>query len=81
VFVQMWIGTDDKLPRRSRAVFRKDPLRLRHQVEFSNWQLGKPVAASAFAPTGAVAARRIPFAHPDPGPPGEAPPAASPKSQ
>jgi len=81
VFVQMWIGADDKLPRRARAVFRNDPLRLRHQVEFSNWQLGKPVAAGVFAPAGAAAAKRIPFAHPDPGPPSGEAPSAAPKSE
>jgi len=81
VFVQMWIGAEDKLPRRARAVFRNDPLRLRHQVEFSNWQLGKPVAAGAFAPAGAAAAKRIPFAHPDPGPPSGEAPSAAPKSE
>ena len=40
VFVQMWIGAEDKLPRMARAIFANDPSQLRHQVEFSNWQLG-----------------------------------------
>lgn len=76
VFVQMWIGADDKLPRMARAVFRNDPLRLRHQVEFSNWQLGRAVPASTFASASAARAKRIPFAHPNPKlPPGAAPPA------
>jgi hypothetical protein len=39
VFVQMWLGAEDKLPRRMRAVYRRDPLKLRHDMEFSNWQL------------------------------------------
>jgi hypothetical protein len=84
VFVQMWIGAEDKLPRRARAVFRNDPLRLRHQVEFSNWQLGRAVPVGVFASARAAGAKRIPFAHPDPGPPPDAsPPAASapPKTQ
>jgi hypothetical protein len=84
VFVQIWIGAEDKLPRRARAVFRNDPLRLRHQMEFSNWQIGRAVPAGTFASTRAVKAKRIPFAHPDPGPPsGGAPPAGSapPKTQ
>jgi hypothetical protein len=38
-FVQVWIGADDKLPRMARAVFRNDPAQLRHQLEFTNWQL------------------------------------------
>ena len=33
VFVQIWIGADDKLPRMMRAVYRDDPLRLRHQMD------------------------------------------------
>jgi hypothetical protein len=69
VFVQMWIGTQDKLPRMARAVFQKDPMRLRHQVEFSSWKLDGAVPAGAFASSRAATAKRIPFAHPDPGPP------------
>ena len=81
VFVQMWVGADDKLPRRARAMFRKDPLRLRHQVDFSDWKLGVAVPPGAFTSARAAAAKRIPFAHPDPGPgPGVAPP-APPKPQ
>lgn len=76
VFVQMWIGAEDKLPRMARAIFRNDPLRLRHQVEFSNWKLGPEVPAGAFASASAARAKRIPFAHPDPKPPsGPTPPA------
>jgi hypothetical protein len=78
VFVQMWIGAEDKLPRMARAVFRKDPLQLRHQVEFSGWKLDGPAPAGSFASSRASAAKRIPFAHPDPGPPmqGTPPPAS-----
>ncbi len=75
VFVQIWIGAEDKLPRMARAVFRKDPLLLRHQVEFSSWKLGATVPVGAFASARAAAAKRMPFAHPDPAPPSEAPPA------
>jgi hypothetical protein len=78
VFVQMWIGTQDKLPRMARAVFQKDPVQLRHQVEFSSWKLDGAVPAGAFASSRAATAKRIPFAHPDPGPPmvGSPPPPA-----
>ena len=41
VFLQIWIGVDDKLPRRLRAIFRTDPLELRHEMELSNWQLDR----------------------------------------
>lgn len=76
VFVQMWIGAEDKLPRRARAVFRNDPLQLRHQVEFSNWKLGPAVPAGTFASARAAKAKPIPFVHPDPEPPSGAPPPA-----
>jgi hypothetical protein len=75
VFVQMWVGTEDKLPRRVRAVFRKDPARMRHQLELSNWQLDTTVAAEAFTSAKAGSATRIKFARPDPQlPPGLKPP-------
>jgi hypothetical protein len=32
VFVQVWVGTDDKLPRMVRAVYRADRARLRNQL-------------------------------------------------
>ena len=39
VFAQVWIGTDDKLPRRLRAVYLNDPSHLRHDLQISNWKL------------------------------------------
>ena len=75
VFIQMWVGTEDKLPRRARAVFRQDPARMRHQVDLSNWQLDTPVAEEAFTSAKAKSATRIEFARPDPKlPPGLEPP-------
>jgi hypothetical protein len=65
VFVQAWIGTEDKLPRLMRVVFADDPLRLRHQVEFSDWQLDGVAKGESFASEKAAAAKRIPFARPD----------------
>jgi len=79
VFVQIWIGAEDKLPRMLRAVYRQDPLRLRHQLELSNWQLGPAVAPDAFASAKAASATRIAFARPEVPklPPGVKPPALS----
>ena len=75
VFVQMWVGAEDKLPRLVRAVFAKDPARMRHQVEFSNWQLDTTVAADVFTSAKAGGATRIQFERPDPKlPPGLEPP-------
>jgi hypothetical protein len=64
VFLQIWMGVDDKLPRRVRAMFRADPLRLRHDMELSNWQVDGPVPADAFASAKAAAAGRMAFATP-----------------
>lgn len=65
VFVQIWIGADDKLPRMLRAVYRDDPLRLRHQMELANWKLDPAVAADAFATSKTTTAVSVAFAHPD----------------
>ncbi len=63
VFIQLWIGSEDKLPRMVRAIFLDDPEHLRSEVEFSNWQLDPAVSPDTFAPPDAAAnAKRIPFA-------------------
>lgn len=79
VFMQIWIGTDDKLPRMVRAVFRADPLRLRHQLEISDWKLEPAMGADAFVSAKAASAKRIAFAVPKVSttPPGVKPPSAS----
>ena len=64
VFVQIWIGAEDKLPRKMRAVYRRDALQLRHEMVLSNWQLDAAVAQDEFASEKAKAATRIKFAHP-----------------
>jgi hypothetical protein len=79
VFLQIWIGVDDKLPRRLRAIFRTDPLELRHEMELSNWQLDGPIAQDAFASQKAQAAKRIAFASPVAGLPQTAKPMAKAK--
>jgi hypothetical protein len=82
VFVQIWIGAEDRLPRRARAVFRNDPVQLRHQVEFSHWQLDGAIPADAFASAKAGSATRIPFARPDAKlPPGATAPATATSSK
>jgi len=79
VFIQVWIGTEDKLPRMARAVYRGDPSLLRHAAEFSNWKLDAPVPADAFASPAASKANRIGFARPDPMLPAGFKPAVKPK--
>jgi hypothetical protein len=73
VHVQMWIGTDDKLPRRMRATFAADPLQLRHEMEFSNWQLDPVLPADTFTSAKAQAAGRMAFKSPGPPPRGAKP--------
>jgi hypothetical protein len=68
VFLQMWIGTDDKLPRRIRAMFANDPLKLRHDMELSNWKLDGVQAADLAAAPKVQAAKRIAFAKPEAAP-------------
>ena len=90
VFLQIWIGVDDKLPRRVRAVYAADPLQLRNELELSNWQIDAPIAPTTFTSQKALAAPRIAFKRPTSGPPSNvkplvkmtpAAPAAKPQSK
>ncbi len=72
VFAQIWIGVDDKLPRKLRAVYMNDPAHLRHDMNISNWKLDGMVAADAFEPKLAAGATHIAFARPDVMPAGAA---------
>jgi hypothetical protein len=64
VFLQIWIGTEDKLPRRIRAQFSADPKRLRHDLELSNWQLDGALTAEVFGTAKAKAGQPMAFAAP-----------------
>jgi hypothetical protein len=65
VFIQVWLGADDKLPRVIHAVYLDDPAKLRHNLLLSHWQLDPAVSENSFAPSkSAAGAARIPFAHP-----------------
>lgn len=70
VFLQMWIGADDKLPRRIRANFRADSLHLRHELELSDWKLDPVLPPETFASAKAASAGRMAFAAPAPPPKG-----------
>src|SRR6266581_4381659 len=74
VFIQAWIGTDDKLPRLLHATYLEDPERLRHTLVLSDWQLDPAVPADSFTSAKAASANPMPFAHPHP----ESSPEASP---
>jgi len=64
VFLQIWIGADDKLPRRIRAMYRADPLALRHEVVLSDWKLDPTVTSDMFTSAKAQSAGRMAFAAP-----------------
>jgi len=65
VHVQLWIGSDDKLPRMARAIFIGDPSHYRHTVQFSDWKLDPTLPPDTFAFTPPAGAARAPFARPD----------------
>jgi hypothetical protein len=63
--IQIWIGSDDKLPRMIRATFMGDPARFRHAVEFSDWKLDVPIPPDSFTSAALAAATHVEFARPD----------------
>lgn len=79
VFMQLWISTEDKLPRAIHAIYLNDPDWLRHNLLLSDWKIDSPVSDDAFTSTSASSAKKMPFAHPHPEPPpGARPPVKSP---
>ena len=68
VFIQAWIGTEDKLPRLLHATYLEDPDRLRHTLILSDWQLDAAVPPDTFTSAKAATANPMPFAHPHPEP-------------
>jgi hypothetical protein len=78
VFVQVAVGTEDRLPRVVHAIYLNDPDRLRHNLLLSDWQIDAPVSAEAFTSAKAAGAKKMEFAHPHPEPsPGTKPPVRS----
>ena len=73
VHLQIWIGADDKLPRRVRAMYAADPLALRHQVDYSDWKIDSVVSPETFVAAKAQTAGRMEFAAPAPPPKGVKP--------
>jgi len=66
VFIEAWIGADDKLPRLLHATYLEDPERLRHTLVLSDWQLDPTFPADTFTSAKAASANPMPFAHPHP---------------
>jgi hypothetical protein len=69
---QIWLGADDRLPRKIAVVYAHEPAQALYVVEFSNWKLGDKVEAASFTSDKAAKAKRIDFAPPG----GPKPPAA-----
>jgi len=64
--LQMWIGTEDKLPRLVSAIPVNRPNEPRHIVAFSDWNLaGEVDAAESFTPRTKASTKQIPFARPE----------------
>lgn len=61
---QIWIGAEDRLPRRIEAQFFQEGGYFRHTVELSDWRLDPPIQEGAFAPADPAGTKRIPFAPP-----------------
>jgi hypothetical protein len=76
VHLQIWIGAEDKLPRRVRAMYAADPLALRHQVDYSEWQIDPAVSPDTFFSAKIPTAGHMEFAAPAPPPKGVKPLAA-----
>jgi hypothetical protein len=64
VFMQIWIGAEDKLPRRVRATYARDAQQLRHQLDLADWQLEVAHPPDKFASAKAAGANRIAFGAP-----------------
>jgi hypothetical protein len=64
VFIQAWIGVDDKLPRRLRAVFLDDPAAFRHDLVLSDGELNDQPPPDRFVAKVPADAGRMPFEHP-----------------
>ncbi len=65
VQAQVWIGTEDHLPRMIRAVYPKQLGMPRYEVAFSDWQLGKAIPDSIFTSARAAKGKPTVFANPD----------------
>jgi hypothetical protein len=66
VSMQMWVGIEDKLPRRLHVVYLDDPNRLRRSVAFSDWKIDAPVRPEAFTSLNPGGRDRMDSAEPRP---------------
>jgi hypothetical protein len=71
VQAEVWIGIADGLPRMIRAIYPKDPIQSRYEIQFSDWHLNPAMKDSDFTSAQALKAPRINFGRPDAEPPGK----------
>ncbi len=64
VAAEIWIGTEDHLPRLVRVVYANEPAHAHYQTEYSHWKLGEVVKPETFVSEKAAQAKRIEFAPP-----------------
>jgi hypothetical protein len=69
VFVEMWVGAEDRLPCAIHAIYLNDPDQLRHNLILSDWKIDSPVSDDFFTSSRAAGAKHMEFAHPHPEPP------------
>ncbi len=65
VQAEIWIGIKDGLPRMIRAIFPKDPVKSRYEIQFSNWRYNPSTKDSDFTSAQALKAPRMQFGRPD----------------
>jgi hypothetical protein len=71
VEAEVWIGIADGLPRMIRAIYPKDPVQSRYEIQFSNWRLNPAMKDTDFTSAQALKAPHIEFGRPDAAPPGK----------
>jgi hypothetical protein len=62
---QIWIGSDDKLPRLIWATATDMPEKPRHSIQFTDWKLDAAVGETAFGSIRLSGARKIEFGRPE----------------
>jgi hypothetical protein len=65
VQAEIWIGIADGLPRMVRAIYPRDPMQSRYEIQFSNWRLNPALKNTDFTSAEALKAPRMDFARPD----------------
>jgi hypothetical protein len=71
VQAEVWIGVADGLPRMIRAIYPKDPVQSRYEIQFSDWHLNLAMKDADFTSAEALKAPHIDFGRPDADPPGK----------